>query len=158
MRKYLFVVLVSLVATPLWAGDPACEEQCNLDYWTCSDTCGPFGGALCEQQCVDAQNACLRTCELCPFIRNYSTTTLLSSQQTGARQCMEDYLDPGDGAWYWQYFIRYRVTNYRETTNCDGSKTTVVLSSYTSSAYCYNRSPFTNDVCYPYSPRFNLCF
>ena len=66
MRKLLslaFVcVLAILAASPLWAGPDPCEEQCNIDYWTCSDNCGPFGGPLCEEQCVLGWYACLGRC------------------------------------------------------------------------------------------------
>lgn len=64
MRKLLSLVFVCALAvfaaSPLWAAP--CEEQCNTDYWICSDNCGPFGGPLCDQQCVNDWYACLGRC------------------------------------------------------------------------------------------------
>lgn len=137
-----------LTSVPARASNPECEEQCNLDYWTCSDTCGPFGGALCEQQCVDAQNACLHHCTQCPSTRDYSQATFLGATATGRNGCFEDLADFTGGQRYAEYFYRQRITTYRETTSCDGSKTTVVLSTFDNNFYCWVRDPIAS--CSPY--------
>ncbi len=151
MRKHVVVAIFAFLASsPLWA-DAACEEQCGLDYWTCSDNCGAFGGALCEQQCVDAYNSCIHRCRSCPSTRDYSTSIMLSKQLTQPYKCLEEYANAGRGYRFDEYYVRYKVTNYRETTNCDGTKTTVVLSSYNTAGSCWKQVTFPNNTCSPYS-------
>lgn len=157
MRKLLLAFVMVLVCAPAFA-DPACQDQCNLDYWTCSDNCGAFGGALCEQNCVNAHNSCTSWCSQCPKTRDYSTTTILSSTHTGSKQCIRESDFANNGYKFWQYFVQYRVTNYREVTNCDYSKTTTVLSTQDGSTYCWEKSPFQNDTCSPYLSRTGFSF
>lgn len=152
MRKFLFLIVLLLGAPFAWASNPECEEQCNLDYWTCSDNCGPFGGALCEQQCVDTQNSCLAHCTTCPSTRDYTTTTPLGATATGRSGCYEDLYDFIGGQRYAEYFYRQRITTYRETTSCNGTKTTTVLSTYDNNFYCWVRDPIAS--CSPYALNF----
>jgi hypothetical protein len=151
MGKYLLLLIVLSGANSLWA-DQACEEQCNLDYWACSDNCGAFGGALCEQQCVNAQNSCLQHCNQCPSTRDYTTRTILNNQATGRNGCYEDHMYFYSGKRYAEYSTTQRLDNYRETTACNGTKTTTLLSSTTSSYKCWARDAIAS--CSPYSPNF----
>lgn len=151
MRKYLFVLAILLISTPLQA-DPACEEECNLNYWSCSDNCGPFGGALCEQQCVDAQNACLAHCSNCPSTREYTTSTITGRQATGRNGCYEDHIYFYSGKRYLEYLTSERRDTYRETTNCDGTKTTTLIGTGTISYYCWARDPIAS--CGNYAPNY----
>jgi hypothetical protein len=149
MIKTAFAALLFLLACQVASADQACTDQCWLTWDDCSANCGDWWSC---NACDEQRDQCLAYCDSCPHTRDYSVTTLLSAQQTGARQCMEEYAFAGHGFWFYQYFAQYRVTNYRDTTACDGTTTTTVLSSSTYSSYCLKKSPFFHDYCSPYSP------
>jgi hypothetical protein len=160
MRKLsLFLFLCLFGAVDALLADAACDEQCSADYWTCSDNCGPFGGSLCEQQCSDALSVCLYHCGQCPSTRDYSTTTVLSRSYTNRNGCYQDHLYLSGGRRYYEYYTKERKNNYRETTQCNGSKSTQLLSSSTYNYYCWVRGNTGADACsYPAPNYLFICY
>jgi len=125
------------------AQDPVCVDGCWSEYYDCLDYCDAIGGPG-EEECTDHckfnRNSCLDNCpEVCtgPTTRDYSDTVVAGFQYTGPSRCL---------TWlFYNYYFDYglltlKTTTYRETTYCDGSKTTVVLSVSYSSYYCWLRS------------------
>lgn len=159
MKKLLLALVMMLVSAPVFAADPACVSACQANYDYCVAQCGSFGTFWCYDDCDTQYFACYEPCTFCPSTRDYSTTTILSSQHTGLKLCLEESPFANSGFKFWEYFIRYRVTNYRETTQCNGTKTTTVLSTTDHQTYCMEESPFLTDTCSPYLPRtgFNFC-
>jgi hypothetical protein len=148
-RRLAILVLVGMsLAAPALAGDPACEDQCFLDYWACSDACGPFGGATCEANCTAGFNACIAGCA-CPTIRDYTLQTSQSKTATGRIDCFKDPLTAKN-----RTFVEFHVvdgyTTYRETTFCGGSTSTVVLSTFFVPYDCWSR--LSTSFCTPASP------
>jgi hypothetical protein len=141
-----------LVVLLLWVGggmraaaDQACIDQCWADY----DNCPCYDYSSCNQ-CDTMRQSCLNQCSQCPSTRDYSTTTILSSQQTGQTRCFEEFFGANHGYRFFEYLKTYSTTNYRETTQCNGTKTTTVLSTSTGQGLCWQKSPFLNDRCSPY--------
>ena len=161
MKKLALATLLALAfaAQPASAADPVCVSGCQANYDSCVAECGSFGTFWCYDDCDNQYNTCYYGCTLCPSTRDYSTTTVLSQQHTGLKLCLEESPFANYGFKFWEYLIRYRVTNYRETTQCDGTKTTTVLSTSDNQTFCMEKSPFPNDYCSPYQPRtgFNFC-
>jgi hypothetical protein len=146
--------LQALASAPLRAGmvpDPACEQDCHDQYIFCLDYyCDPRGTCTCWTDYQSCVSFCPLICVEPKSVKDFTTTTLLSAQQTGST-CVEDYPHAGKGCWYSEYFAKYQVTNYRDTTHCDGTTTRTVLSSSTSSNYCVRRqNPTVCNSCSPY--------
>lgn len=145
--RLFWATLLLFVGYTIPAVAVTCEQQCWLDYDNCS--CGDYWSCA---ACDEARDNCLNYCAShpCPATRDYSTTTLLSAQQTG-NGCVEEYFSARHGCWFSKYLAQYRRTNYRETTNCDGTTTTTVLSSSTFPITCFKRqNPFACSSCSPY--------
>ena len=151
----LLLILLGVVAyaTPV-AADPECENQCSENYWACSDACGPFGGAACEQQCSDTVNQCLYNCTQCPSTRDYTTRTILSRQYTGRNGCYQDHIYLNGGRRYYEHYTQERRDNYRETTQCNGTKSTQLLSTNTLNYYCWVRGNTSSDSCGSPAPNY----
>jgi hypothetical protein len=119
-----------------------CVDDCDTTYYACSDPCRDYA---CIQDCQYWFNQCYYGCPPdCegPTVRNYSTTTLVSTSWAG-RDCYQDPF-PSTTKWeYDKYYRLYRVDNHRETTQCDGSKTDEITSYYNTSNYCYDRALFS---------------
>ncbi len=104
--------------------DQACEDQCWLTWDSCY--CGDYWSCA---ACDDQRDQCLQACALCPSTRDYSTTTVLSRSYTNRNGCFQDHLYLGGGRRYYEYYTRERTNIYRETTQCNGTKSTQLLSS-----------------------------
>jgi hypothetical protein len=139
MRKLALLCFFLLVPLPLFA-DAECENQCGIDYWTCSDNCGAFGGALCESQCSDGFNSCIGRCNACPTTRDYTVTTLVSKTASGRNGCFTDFNFNTGAFTYKEYLEKDKRTTYRETTACNGTKTTTVLSTTNETYYCWTKN------------------
>jgi hypothetical protein len=137
--RYAFclLILTGLCLIPQTSFAGACEDQCYTDYWTCSDNCGAFGGALCEQQCTDALNGCLSVCPRCPTTRDYTVASVVSSQLTGRTACLQS---PVTGYPYQEYNRLIHFVQYRETTACNGTKTTAQISDWYAYRQCWQQS------------------
>ena len=147
MKTALAAVLF-LLAGQVALADQACTDQCWQTWDDCAHNCGDFWSCdACDQQ----RDQCLNYCASCPSTRDYSTTVLLSAQQQPFTVCVEDYPNAHYGCRFTKYNTQYRRTNYRETTNCDGTKTTTVLSSSTFPGVCVTKYPSSCTSCSPYS-------
>lgn len=150
----LFLLAILSMSGSFAAADQACEDECSRTYWECSDNCGPFGGALCEQQCSDAANTCFHRCSNCPSTREYTESTFEGYGPTGRRFCLKSQF-ANHGAVYDEVYQVWKNTRYRRTDNCDGSHTTTVLGvSYDYPCCCYLES-LTR--CSPYGSIQGLC-
>jgi hypothetical protein len=141
---------LSEVAAELMADEPAvlvagyapstCEGYCAQDLLQCEIGCN--GNAACEQQCNYIYADCIAGCAPCPgpTIRDYSVSTLVSQNFLGISECLRDFYPPYASQWHSKFQLQYKDTTYRETTQCDGSKTTVVLSVSYSYSVCWNPS------------------
>jgi len=125
--------------------DPACVNDCWSEYYDCVDYCENRGGPG-EEDCIDHcysnRISCINACpEECngPTTRDYSDTVIIGFLYGGPTYCL---------TWsFWNYYFDYgllqlKTTTYRETTYCDGTKTTVVLGITYSSYYCWLRSNY----------------
>jgi hypothetical protein len=126
-----------------------CVADCYNNYYACSDPCTDYA---CIQDCQYWFNQCYYGCPPgCsgPSVRNYSTVTLTSSTWSGSDCYREPF--PSTSNWqYDKYYRVYHVNNYRETTQCDGSKTTELVSSYNYGEYCLTRFTFFGSCSYPW--------
>jgi hypothetical protein len=148
MAKVLLFIALSLVAAQVVSADEACNQQCWANYYDCP--CFDYWSCA---YCDDQINSCLSYCSTCPSTRNYTTTTVVSRQSTGRNGCYEDHIYLNVGRRYAEYFTTQRLDTYRETTNCNGTKTTTLLSSTNSSYYCWVRDAIAS--CSPFvTPNF----
>lgn len=146
------LALLSLVLAALFFGsgspaaaDAACEQACNVAGSQCSENCG--NDYWCVQECDQVRDSCCEDCQLCPSTRDYSTTTVLSRSYTNRNGCYQDHLYLGGGRRYYEYYTKERKNNYRETTQCNGSTSTQLLSSSTYNYYCWVRGNTGGDTC-----------
>ncbi len=140
MRRIGFASLFAfvLVGSTLPAeADAACVDECGLTYWACSDNCGAFGGALCEQNCTDAYNACVNQCSQCPTYRNYSTEQYINKTEKPAKCIKNRQINDATGYFYREFTTHYLRYNWRETTQCNGTKSTQLLSTVPFDGLCY---------------------
>jgi hypothetical protein len=150
MKKSLLLVLWCLagLSLPLNA-DQACEDQCYQDYYNCP--CFDYWScAACDNQI----NQCLSYCASCPSNRDYTTSTITGTQATGRNGCYEDHIYFNSGKRYAEYRVTERRDTYRETTNCDGTKTTTLIGTGSISYYCWARDPIAS--CSNYAPNYLL--
>jgi hypothetical protein len=137
MRTCWLALAVALSAAGASAADEACQNDCNVAYWECSDACGPFGGALCEQQCSDAHRSCTQHCPTCPRTRDYRTTSLVAQDYYAPTGCFRNPFQR-----YRPFIHRFsrrtlRLRDWRETTQCDGQTATVLLRLVDVFDYCW---------------------
>ncbi|MDY7094211.1 MAG: hypothetical protein SX243_14670 [Acidobacteriota bacterium] len=145
---------LSEVADQLLADEPValvagyapstCEGYCAQDLLQCQIVCN--GNAACEQQCTDIYDDCIAGCEPCsgPTVRTYTVTTLVSQTYLGVTQCLKDFYQPSSKRWYDYLQIQKKHTTYRETTQCDGSQSTVVVSVSYTTTNCWNVVSFSS--------------
>lgn len=133
-----------------------CEDVCWLYYDQCESGCGTPPAEECLQRCDASLESCLEGCPVCPSTRDYTVVVPFSETYLGPTQCRENYLSFGSGRLYDRINRTDKATLYRETTYCDGSKTTVVVSVSYPSYVCW-RPGFPG--CYPYGSIFGyfLC-
>lgn len=140
------------------SADVACEQSCNLTHEQCTQECGSGGTYWCFEACDQQRDTCWNNCQLCPSSRDYTTSTILSRTYTNRNGCYQDHLYLNGGRRYYEYLTKERRNNYRETTQCDGSKSTQLLSSSTYNYYCWVRGNTGADACsYPALNNLFLC-
>lgn len=130
------------------AKDPACVQQCQDEYDFCEEQCQTSGGWApdCFERCDADFNSCYNGCpETCtgPTTREWDETVVAGATYLGYTRCLTWGFTP-----YLFDFMRitYKTTRYRETTQCDGTKTTEVVSVTYSTYDCWLRSW---QQCYP---------
>jgi hypothetical protein len=147
--RWVFAVLFVL-ASQVSLADQACIDQCWADYDACV---GPGCSSYwhCEQ-CDAQRDSCLNYCASCPTTREYTTSTITGTQATGRNGCYEDHIYFYSGKRYAEYRVTERRDTYRETTNCDGTKTTTLIGTGSISYYCWARDPIAS--CSNYAPNY----
>lgn len=136
------------------AKDPGCINQCWAEYDQCEDYCSQYGGGAedCYERCDADFQSCTDACpDVCtgPTVREYSDTVPAGFNYIGPSRCL---------TWgFFNYIYDYgtfvlKTTDYRETTYCDGSKTTEVLGVTYTYINCWLRS--YQDCYYPVGDAF----
>ncbi len=161
MRTFGLILLVSIalaaVPSPL-AADAACEAQCWEEYDACvGPGCASYWHCA---ECDERRDQCFAACAAappCPTTRDYSTGQVLSASYYSSFRCM---LGRGvfGGVWHQLTDRVVRIRDWRETTNCDGSKTTNLLNTYNRSERCWDQ---TYSACSPWvgpHPSIPTCF
>lgn len=131
----MMFLLPILSSSSLGAGvypDPACEQQCHDDYIFCLDYyCDPRGTCTCWTDYQSCVSYCPQICEEPRSVRDYTKTVYINRQITSTTSCFI-----GLGAYakvHNRILYQQRTDTYRETTHCDGTKTTQLLSTGTPS-------------------------
>lgn len=139
-KKMFWVILLLLIGRSIPAAADACTDQCWLDYDACvGPGCSSYWHCA---ACDEARDSCFNSCPPppnCPSTRDYTTTTVANQSITNYNVgCfLHPYTYPEEGRQFNRWRYRYRYDTYRETTNCNGSKTTQLLStSYSAYTYC----------------------
>jgi hypothetical protein len=149
------ILILLATGTPQRAeADAACENDCWTQWYACEDSCGPGGDYWCHDTCDQARDQCLTSCANCPITRDYTTRTILSRQYTNRNGCYQDHLYFTGGRRYYEYYTKERRDNYRETTQCNGTKSTQLLSSTTLNYYCWVRGNTSGDSCSSPAPNY----
>jgi hypothetical protein len=152
VRFYLLVLAAFLGTTGQAFADAACENACTDAWDQCVQNCGT--DYWCWLNCDQLNEWCHTDCASCPSTRDYSTTTILSRSYTNRNGCFQDHLYLGGGRRYYEYFTKERKNNYRETTQCNGTKSTQLLSSSTYNYYCWTRGNTLSDACSNPAPNY----
>ena len=158
MTKNLFwAILLLWVGHSMPAVADACTDQCWLDYDNCY--CGDYWSCA---ACDEGRDNCLNYCATnppppCPSTRDYTISTIVNASTIfynyGCYWSFTYY--PKQAVTFDQWRYRYRFDNYRETTSCNGSKTTQLLSSnYSSYTSCLREGgiPCNHPSNLPFSP------
>jgi hypothetical protein len=142
MRTLCLLLLASIAlisaARPL-AADAACDNDCWAQWDSCCYNCGGGGTYWCYDNCDQVRDQCLQICSTCPSTRDYTTTTVVNQSLSfpNAGCYWHPNIYPAAARQFDLWTHRYRYDNYRETTACNGSKTTQLLStSYSAYTYC----------------------
>jgi hypothetical protein len=113
----------------LWAGmvpDPACEQQCEDDYLFCLDyICDPRGTCTCWSEYQSCVSYCPLVCQEPKSVRNYTVAVYSNVQQTSVTACLKQ---AASLKVHNKTYFQFRIYTYRETTHCNGTKTTELLS------------------------------
>jgi hypothetical protein len=111
--------------------DPVCEQQCHDDYIFCLDYyCDPRGTCSCWTDYQNCVSYCPQVCTEPKSVRTYSLAVAVNRQMYLDQVCLK--FGPSKVI-HNKFTYRNRIDTYRETTHCDGSKTTELLSSVTGS-------------------------
>lgn len=141
--------LILAAFTPLLITGPAanaqssCQDECLATYEACSRDClgGNFYG--CEETCQNNLGICLQTCPSCPTTRTYTQTSILGSQLNFFQEgCFNTRWNNTIPRAFENYTVQYRQQTFRETTACNGSKSTVLIGDSTFSDICWKRPVF----------------
>lgn len=125
-----------------------CKDECDLYYNQCESGCGVAPAEDCLLRCEAQLADCYEDCEGCPHVTEYWVTTLDSETYTYQSKCLDDHIFSG-AKWYEEMERTWKHTKYRETEECDGSYTTVVIQVTYSVDYCWKRTGFN---CYSPDP------
>lgn len=115
---------------PLLAGvypDPTCEQECDDRYISCMyEDCDQRGDC---SYCGENQDWCISNCPLVceepKSIRDYTKTVYFNVQLHYVTACLRNGPSSKE---HNRFTYQARVDTYRETTHCDGTKTTTLLS------------------------------
>lgn len=125
------VLLSILFPNSLFAGvypDPACEQECDAQAQSCYyEDCDQRGDC---SYCWDNYDWCVSYCPLIceepKSVRDYTKVVLLNVQLHYTTACLKN---GGSSKVHNKFTYQQRVDTYRETTHCNGTKTTTLLSS-----------------------------
>jgi hypothetical protein len=166
MKMILYIALT--VAIPACAGSPEdpelrtpaiasmtselgnqCTIQCNNANVQCNATCERFPRPGCEDKCDQRFLNCMATCG-CPFNNEFDRTVFDHATRTVGTLCVGPPFSPG--VIYQRYNLFTRTEHVRETLQCDGSISQVVLSSTVSAPQvCFHDDFFPSSLSCPNS-------
>ena len=111
--------------------DPACEQQCHDDYIFCLDYyCDPRGTCTCWTDYQNCVSYCPQICEEPRSVRDYTKVAYINRQSTNTFACV---IHGASAYQHRKFTYQQRTDTYRETTHCDGTKTTQLISTGTPS-------------------------
>lgn len=122
----------------VFAASSTCLDNCDLEYQWCEDSCN--GDGYCLDWCDYQRDVCRDNC--CPFVSEYTVTTLDQETFTGSTKCLEG-LYTFQGRDYTHMERIWKHTEYRETEACDGSTSTVVIDVTYSTDYCWKQTAYS---------------
>ena len=157
MKRLCLVPLVFLaliISARSGTADQACENQCLDEWYTCTADCGSGGSYWCYDACDQHRDQCIASCANCPSTRDYITRTVVSRQYTNRYGCFQDHLYLSGGRRYYEHYTTERHDSYRETTQCDGTKSTQLLWSNNFNYYCWVRGNLGSDSCGSPAPNY----
>ena len=112
------------------AQSPACVQQCGQAQLACESDCVPETFE-CLDYCSGEYDGCVAACPATctgPTVRDYNELTPVSFTYLGPTRC---YDHPLTHRILWDRGrLQQKITRYRETTQCNGTVTTVVLSTH----------------------------
>lgn len=141
-------VLFGLSFTGTLSAQSLCEDQCLESYYQCDLNCLNAGANVpgCSESCQNALDNCIASCPPCPTIRDYSTSTIVSTQLIEAGRCLYSQSNSSNGKTplkFDRYGLKLRVRNYRETKACNGTISTVLLSDSLVNDSCWRLTSFS---------------
>lgn len=117
--------------------DPVCVQGCQEQRDSCYlDRCEPQVGGC--GFCETYYESCVNSCPKCPTTRDYSTTTVTGQTFFSPTACFYGFA-LAEGRRHEFSYRTLRSRFWRETTNCDGSKTTVLLNTVNWAEYCWQQ-------------------
>jgi hypothetical protein len=126
---FLFHLLSSSSLLAYVYPDPACEQQCSDDFLFCvNNRCDPRASScdFCQTDYERCISVCPQVCQEPKNVRDYTITSYVNIQRTQTTACVVD----AEGAkTSYKFNYKLRTDTYRETTHCDNTKTTQLLSS-----------------------------
>ncbi len=143
MRSYYFVLLAAVILATAVRADEACVNDCIDQRNYCDSQCGDY---WCYELCEQQYNACYDSCQYCPTTRDYTVITPISRTDQQVTSCIIHNTS-------FLYLEQDNIKVYRETTQCNGSKSTQLLQNYnTSPYYCWatNHASCSPSVFSPY--------
>jgi hypothetical protein len=133
----------------------ACANQCRNSSNQCFATCDRFPNPFCESRCEQRFANCMQACG-CPFSAEFTRITIDHVVPRGIFLCVGPAAAPGFVHQVYDMF--QRTERVRETLQCDGLTTEVVLSSTVSPAGTCNRRLFPDVPCASSTvPVANIC-
>lgn len=148
-----------LSSTSLLAGvypDPACEQQCNDNYIFCLDYyCDPRGTCTCWTDYQNCVSYCPQICEEPKSYRDYNVVSYENFQTSQTYGCFKPFAQEANT--HQKATYQKRTKTYRETTHCDGSKTTQLINSVLSTPIACWQAVIPTTSCYPVNVTGSSC-
>ena len=126
---FLFHLLSSRSLLAYVYPDPACEQQCSDDFLFCvNNRCDPRASSceFCQTDYDRCISVCPQVCAEPKNVRDYTITSYVNVQRTQATECVQGVSSATVDN---KFYYKIRTDTYRETTHCDNTKTTQLLSS-----------------------------
>jgi hypothetical protein len=115
----------------------SCSVSCNNARTQCEATCERFPRPNCETSCDQRFSNCMHACG-CPFSEESDHVSFDHADPTSTLLCVGPF--NARGVYYQQYNTFQRTDHVRDTLQCDGTFTEIVLSSTVSAAGpCFHR-------------------